>query len=298
MDSSEIQIIVVVTALVLIASMVHIVKGKTARIIETFGRPNRKALMPGLHIMMPWPIQIKAGEVNLQQQEIKATVSVKTKDNAFMELPVSVQVRASDTMEGAVKAFYELDNPNEQITSYVLNNVRQRVAQMDMAELYTARSDIQDSVEDALTEKFGRFGFLINAVLVDEPQPSVEVRDSFNRVIAAHREAEAAELEAKAERIRLIGVAEAEAESKRLQGEGMAKMREAVAHGIKESMETLRAAMPELSDAAILEFLVETNRQDTITTTGSHGNLVVMDMNKGENLKDTIAAVKAAGVVK
>ena len=267
--------IVVVLVVILLPSMLYVVKGKTAAILETFGRPHAQAVFPGLHFKLPWPITTIVSRVNLQLQEIHADVSVKTSDNAFMMLPVKVQYKASDDAVGAVKAHYELESPEKQITSYVLNNVRQTASGMEMTELYANRDAVESQVQTALSEQFARFGYSIENVLVDEPQPSVEVRDAFNKVIASKRLMEAARNEAEAARIKLVGAAQAEAESKKLQGEGMAQMRTAIARGLEEAMETMLKAGLQ-TDVAI-QFLTDTNRLDTITSAASHGNTIIID---------------------
>lgn len=283
---------IAIVGFIFLKSMVHMVSGKTAMIVETFGKPENQARMPGLQFTWPVPIQRVVGRVNLQQQEIKSNVSVKTLDNAFMGLPVTVQYRASSDPVGAMKAFYELENPEEQIKSYILNNVRQTVSGMEMADLYANRDKIKTAVEEALTEEFFGFGFIINAVLVDEPQPSPEVQAAFNRVIAAKREAEAARMEAEAQRIKLVGVAQAEKESKKLQGEGIAEQREAIANGIKTAMETLRDAMPGMSDKDIMNFLLETNRQDMMTDAAGHGNTILIDTTQRNHFSDVLTAME------
>ncbi len=272
-------------------SMIFIVRGKTAAIIETFGRPAINAALPGLRFKAPWPIQIVVGRVNLQQQEIGADVSIKTLDNAFMTLPVKVQYRASDDPSGAVKAFYELESPEQQIISYVLNNVRQTASSLAMTDLYANRDAMESQVQEALSERFARFGYVIENVLVDEPQPSQEVRDAFNRVIASERLKEAASNEAEAERIRLVGAAKAEAESKTLQGKGISSMREAIAKGLEEAMATMKNAG--LTSDQAIDLLNETNRLDTITTAAGHGNLILMDAKNPDGFGRTIAGVDA-----
>lgn len=227
--------------------------------------------------------------MNLQLQEVGENVSVKTSDNAFMTLPVKVQYRASDEPSGSVKAHYELENPEQQITSYILNNVRQTAAGMEMIELYRNRDAMEEQVQEALSERFVRFGYIIENVLVDEPQPSEEVKAAFNRVIASKREKKAAENLAAAKRIELVGIAEAE--SKRLQGEGMAKMRKAITEGLEESVELMRKCGLSIEQAIAL--LTDTNRLDTISTASVNGNLVIVDMaNKNDDFTNMIAAVK------
>jgi regulator of protease activity HflC (stomatin/prohibitin superfamily) len=280
-----------VILLVLAPSVLYVVKGKTAVILETFGRPHQVAVFPGLHLKMPWPITSIVARVNLQLQEIHADVSVKTSDNAFMMLPVKVQYRASDDGVGAVKAHYELESPEKQITSYVLNNVRQTASGMEMTELYANRDAVESQVQTALSEQFARFGYSIENVLVDEPQPSVEVRDAFNKVIASKRLMEAARNEAEAARIKLVGAAQAEAESKKLQGEGMAQMRTAIARGLEEAMETMQKAG--LASDVAIQFLTDTNRLDTITSAASHGNTIIIDAGSNKDYANMAAMLES-----
>lgn len=287
------SVFLLILLFVVLPSMVVIVPGKRAKILETFGKPHTHALMPGLNFKAPWPITSVVGRVNLQLQEIGADVSVKTKDNSFMTLPVKVQYRASSDPMGAVKAHYELENPEQQITSYVLNNVRQTASGMNMIDLYQNRDDIESQVQATLQERFVQFGYSIENVLVDEPQPSPEVRDAFNRVIASMRAREAAENLAEAKRIELVGVAQAEKESKRLQGEGLALMREAIAKGMNEAMATLKKSG--LNGEQALALLMDTNRLDTLSVASSHGNLILADLKSGgTSLTETIGAVQAA----
>jgi len=160
-----------------------------------------------------------------------------------------------------------------------------------MVDLYVSRDAMENQVKELLSEKFVHYGYTIENVLVDEPQPSQEVEDSFNRVIASERLKEAATNEAEAARIKLVGTAKAEAESKKLQGEGMAQMREAVAKGLEESMKTMQTAG--LSAEQAIAFLNETNRLDTITNASTHGNMIVMDAGKDNgDFAKTMAAVK------
>lgn len=279
--------IILIIVLLLAPSMIYIVKGKTAVILETFGRPHQQAVFPGLRVKWPWPITAIVARVNLQLQEIHADVSVKTSDNAFMTLPVKVQYRASDDGVGAVKAHYELEAPEKQISSYVLNNVRQTASGMEMTELYANRDSVEQQVQNVLSEQFARFGYIIENVLVDEPQPSTEVRDAFNKVIASKRLMEAARNEAEAERIKLVGAAQAEAESKKLQGEGMAEMREAIAKGLEGAMKTMEKAG--LNSERAVQFLTDTNRIDAITTAASHGNTIIIDAGANRDMASTAA---------
>ncbi len=286
------ELIVLTTlCLVVFATMIVVTPGKHAKVIERFGRPLDNARLPGLSLKLPWPIDTVVAAVNLQLQEIGADVSVKTKDNAFMTLPVKVQYRASSEAAGAVRAHYELENPEQQITSYVLNNARQTASGMTMIDLYQNRDAIEAQVQEALEEQFVQYGYSIENVLIDEPQPSQEVREAFNRVIASEREKEAAQNIADAKRIELVGVALAEKESKKLQGQGMREMRDEIAQGLEEAVNKLTGV---ITAEQAMALLMDTNRLDTLGSAAAHGNLVLVDMKGGDDLAKTIAAVRAS----
>ncbi len=112
----------ILLALLILPTIFYVVRGKTAAILETLGKPQKQAKFPGLHFKLPYPITQIVARMNLQLREISADVSVKTKDNSFMTLPVKVQYRASEDPLGAVKSHYELEKPELQIKGSSENN--------------------------------------------------------------------------------------------------------------------------------------------------------------------------------
>lgn len=244
----------------------RVVGGKTAAIVEVFGKPMHAAKMPGLYWIPPFPIASVVGRVDLRQQQIEKEIEVKTRDDAFVHLPVSIQMHVSENPINAVKAYYKFSNAEGQIMSYVLNTVRQSASGMTLADLFSDRDRITNEVTRALSERLNAAGYHLDAVLVDQPKPSKEVQAAFNRVLAADRLRQAAEKEAEAERIRRVGIARAEMESKELQGMGLAKQRTAIANGLKESMQTFKDAMPGANENMIMALMLATNQMDMLTT--------------------------------
>ena len=284
----------VLLMLALAKSWFYIVGGKEVAILQTLGKPHEQGYGPGLHLKLPWPITTIHEILTTQIQQIEAKVAIKTKDNVFMTLPTKVQFRVDDDLRQAVKASYELEDPIAQVEAYVLNSIRSTAAGMDMADIFSNRDKIENAALRDLTGRFKNFGYIIENVLLDQPRPPANVEDSFNKVIASQRLKEAAVYEAEAIRERLVGAAKAESESKKLQGEGMAAMREAIAKGLEVSMETLKKTG--LTAEQATAFLTDTNRLDTMNSVASHGNVMILDIANGSVFGQTLGALKAAKV--
>lgn len=260
---------------------VFIVKQKTVAVVEIFGRfyGIKEA---GLRIKFPAPIAFVAGRINLKIQEIIDKVEVKTLDNAFLSFPVSVQFRAIP--EKAKEAFYELEDPVDQITSYILNLIRSKAASMEMNDLYINKDDINKEVEISLKEELSGYGYEIVRVLVDEPQPSQEVANAFNRVIAARREQEAAQAEADALKIKEIGKAQAEAESLKLKAVAYVNQRKVLAEGIGDAMAELRSGLNGVSDYQILNYFADIDYRDTLRDASKNpGTLIILPSSSSKN---------------
>lgn len=98
----------------------------------------------------------------------------------------------------------------------------------------------------------------------------------MNKINAAERDMVAAKHEAAALKIRMIGEAEAESESKRLQGEGTANQRRAIAEGLKDSVEMLKGVGIQPLEANNL--LIATQHYDAMMAVGKSDNSKVLFM--------------------
>ena len=157
-------------------------------------------------------------------------VETKTKDDVFVKLKVSVQYKV--VKEKVYDAFYKLDYPQDQITSYVFDVVRAVVPKMKLDDVFEKKDEIANAVKGELNDAMINYGYDIIKALVTDIDPDTEVKAAMNRINAAERKKVAAQYEGDAERILIVEKAKAEAESKRLQGQGIAdqrrKLREAL----------------------------------------------------------------------
>jgi regulator of protease activity HflC (stomatin/prohibitin superfamily) len=267
----ELMLILGVALVVLAAIGIRVVSQQTILVVETFGKFSR-VLTPGLNYIFA-PLQTIAGTVSLKIDSIKAVVEVKTSDNMFVQLPVDLMIQVDE--KNAKDAFYRLQNPHDQIRAWVLNTVRSTAAGMSLEQMFRDKDIIVDSVRAALATKLGEFGYRIENVLVDQPAVSQEVQESFNRVVSAKREMEAAEQEGEAVKIRMIKQAEAESEAQQRRAEGLSESRKILARGLKESLGQFEGVPVEEA----IKVLLDTNRIDAIRDVGKHGNLILMDIN-------------------
>ncbi|MEW6563838.1 MAG: SPFH domain-containing protein [Pseudomonadota bacterium] len=277
----EFLLIILVLGIGLAIACIRIVPEQQMYIVETFGRYT-KTLSPGLNFILV-PVQRIAGVMDLRIQEVHSEVSVKTDDNVFVKLPVNLQLRV--VPENASDAFYRLKDSHSQISNWVLNSIRSISSGMTLEDMYKDRDRIVTSVSEQLAAKLRSYGYGLETVLIDQPTVSESVQESFNNVMAAKREAEAAEQQGRAAKTRLVAVAEAEAEAQKKRAEGLAEARKILASGFALSVEEFRAKG--VSAAEAMHMLIETNRIDALREASKHGNLIVMNLN-GENANVTL----------
>ena len=75
-----------------------------------------------------------AGRISLRILQLDVIVETKTKDDVFVKLKVSVQYKV--VQENVYDAFYKLDFPQDQITSYVFDVVRAVVPKMKLDDVF------------------------------------------------------------------------------------------------------------------------------------------------------------------
>ena len=261
-----------ILALLVILSGIFTVKHQTAAVVERFGKYH--SIKPaGLQFKIPFLDRI-SGRVNLKIQQLDVMVETKTLDNVFVKMKVSVQFRILSN--SIYEAFYKLENPYEQITSYVFDTVRAEVPKMKLDDVFERKDDVAVAIRRELTDAMEEYGYGIVKALVTDIDPDHAVKNAMNRINAAEREKLAAEYEAEADRIRIVAKAKAEAESKRLQGQGIADQRREIAKGLEESVEVLNKVGINSQEASAL--IVVTQHYDTMQSMGenSNSNLILL----------------------
>ncbi|WEV78032.1 SPFH domain-containing protein [Janibacter cremeus] len=277
-------------------SIFFTVKTQENVIVERFGK-YKKVAKPGLNVKTPF-IETTTRPISLRVRQLEVNIETKTKDNVFVTIPVAVQFVIGE--ENVVDAYYKLDNPEEQIRSYVFDTVRSSLSSMTLDTSFESKDDIASAVENRLSESMARYGFQIVNTLVTDISPDQRVRDSMNSINAAQRDRDAAQSLAEADKIKRVTQAEADADARRLQGEGVAAQRKAIATGIAEQYEMLKRAG--IEDTAE-QLLLMNQYFDTLGDVARNGksNVLFLPSNPGsvgdlfQEIRNSLLSAQEAG---
>ncbi|KAE8808438.1 Hypersensitive-induced response protein 1 [Hordeum vulgare] len=275
----------------------------TVAIKETFGKFDA-ILQPGCHCL-PWCLgQQVAGYLSLRVQQLDVRCETKTKDNVFVNVVASVQYRA--LADKASDAFYRLSNTREQIQSYVFDVIRASVPKMNLDDVFEQKNEIARAVEEELEKAMSAYGYEIVQTLIVDIEPDEHVKRAMNEInagmykihlplsllcnltaqitryvelavfnfydviyVTAARMRLAATEKAEAEKILQIKRAEGEAESKYLAGVGIARQRQAIVDGLRDSVLAFSENVPGTSSKDVMDMVLVTQYFDTMKDIGA-----------------------------
>ncbi len=255
-----------IVLLVLVLKTLFTVRTATAGVVERFGKFNR-IVRPGLHVLVPFAESVYF--VDLQVKQAQFSVETKTRDNVFVQIPVSVQYQVLD--DRIYDAFYKLSAPQKQIESFVFNSILGHVPKLTLDETFEQQSGISVAVKVELDSIMSGFGFNIMTALVTDIVPDVKVKAAMNDINAAQRAQVAAQARGEADKILKVKQAEAEAESKALQGKGIAAERQAIIDGLSLSIEHFQGAVPGATSEDVMALVLLTQYFDTLRDIGTRG---------------------------
>ncbi|NQY30010.1 MAG: SPFH domain-containing protein [Flavobacteriaceae bacterium] len=281
---------------IILISSFFTVKQQTAAIVERFGKFT-SIRQSGLQLKIPLVDRI-SGRLSLKIQQLDVMIETKTKDDVFVRLKVSVQYKV--IKDKVFDAFYKLDYPHDQITSYVFDVVRAEVPKMILDDVFLKKDSVAVAVKRELNEAMVEYGYDIIKTLVTDIDPDSQVKEAMNRINAADREKTAAQYEGDALRILIVEKAKAEAESKRLQGQGIADQRREIARGLEESVDVLNRVGINSQEASAL--IIVTQHYDTLQSIGAatNSNLILLPNSPqaGSNmLNDMVASFAASNEI-
>ncbi|KAL1813290.1 hypothetical protein ACET3Z_023355 [Daucus carota] len=208
-----------------------------------------------------------AGHLSLRVQQLDVKCETKTKDNVFVNVVASIQYRALS--EKANDAFYRLTNTRSQIQAYVFDVIRGTVPKLDLDAAFEQKNDIAKAVEEELEKAMSHYGFEIVQTLIVDIEPDEHVKRAMNEINAAARLRMAATEKAEAEKILQIKRAEGEAESKYLSGVGIARQRQAIVDGLRDSVIGFSVNVPGTTAKDVMDMVLVTQYFDTMKEIGA-----------------------------
>src|ERR1700722_10391895 len=129
--------VLAILVLVTVLKTLYTVRTASAGVVERFGKFNR-IVRPGLQMLLPYAERVFI--VDLQVKQAQFQVETKTKDNVFVQIPVSVQYQVLD--DKIYDAFYKLSSPQKQIESFVFNSILGHVPKLSLDETFEQQSGI------------------------------------------------------------------------------------------------------------------------------------------------------------
>ncbi|GAA0151119.1 transporter [Lithospermum erythrorhizon] len=242
------------------------VEQSTVAVKEQFGKFS-EVLEPGCHCL-PWCLGYQmAGKLSLRVEQLDVRCETKTKDNVFVIVVASIQYRA--VAENAADAFYKLSNTKAQIQAYVFDVIRASVPKLELDTVFEQKNDIAKGVENELEKAMSTYGLEIVQTLIVDIVPDAHVKRSMNEINAASRLRVATNERAEAEKILQIKKAEGEAESKYLSGLGIARQRQAIVDGLRDSVLAFSENVRGTSAKDVMDMILVTQYFDTMKEIGA-----------------------------
>jgi len=207
--------------------------------------------------------------VSTKLQQLTLRTEAKTKENVFVTLKVAIQYQVEN--DQVQMAFYSMQNPEGQMTSFVEDALRAVVPTLELEHLFLEKEKVSVEIKESISKRMKSFGYTITDTLILDIEPEPIVKAAMNKISEARRLREAAEFTAETEKLVRVKQAEAEAETKRLQGVGVAQQRKAILAGLQEGVGGLSKAIGISADET-MKYTMLTQYFDMLKDIGTSTN--------------------------
>lgn len=258
--------------IIILSKCLFTIHTKQAAVIEKFGKFERIA-GPGLNFKIPFIEKVVYVE-DLNMQLMDVPVMSKTQDDATVTVPVRVQYYVLP--DKVKEAYYELDDPEDQIKAHVENVILSYIPKINLDDTYQQEDQIAKRIKESLSTVMAKFGYSIENALVTKIVPADAVVKAMNDINAARREKVATEARAEANKITLVRQAEAEAEAKALAGQGVARERKAIVDGLRDSVLNFEEGIQGVDPHEVMALLMMTQYFDALRDIGAQSNTILL----------------------
>jgi regulator of protease activity HflC (stomatin/prohibitin superfamily) len=287
--------IILIIILLIILSSIRIINQNTVAVVEFLGKYNR-TMVAGLNFKIPFLESIRE-RVSLRQQNFALQGNYPSKDKVIVTIGTNLiySVDKAEHIEGVKKYVYELEDRSKSIEASVENSLRTYVAKETHESLLEKKEELALHIKTDLEVQFREWGMQIHSFQITNVTFPIMITNAMSEVVASEQLKKAAENKGEAIKIQAIKEAEAEKERKRLQGEGIALERRAIAEGLKQSIEVVAGATNQ-SASEIIATLTLTQYLDTMKSIGSSQNSKVIFMDSSVNKTHDIMQQIVSGI--
>ncbi|CAI5513750.1 unnamed protein product [Closterium sp. Naga37s-1] len=151
-----------------------------------------------------------------------------------------------------------------------LDDAFSSVPKMELDEVFISKNEIAQNVEKELEKAMHDYGYRIVQTLIVDVEPDERVKVAMNEINAAQRIRQATQEKAEAEKILQVKKAEGDAEAKYLAGVGVARQRQAIVDGLRESVMGFSSQVPGTTAKDVLDMVMLTQYFDTMRDIGAN----------------------------
>lgn len=258
--------------MILIAS-IRIVEQNTALVIEFLGKFNR-TMTAGLNFKIPI-LERVAEKVTLRQQNFALKGFYPSKDKVIVDIATNLIYSVNPILESVKRFTYSLSNRDQSIGAIIENSLRTFIARETHEGILEKKEELSMHIRADIEKQFEEWGMIIYSFQITGVTFPLVITQAMSEVVASEQLKKAAENKGEATKIQAIKEAEAEKERKRLQGEGIALEREAIAKGLRESFKIVSEVTGQTS-IEIMAILSLTQYLDTLKGLGNTSNSKVI----------------------
>ncbi len=236
----EVLIVLVIIALIIIASSIRVVQQARAVVIERLGA-YKTTWGVGVHMKVPF-IEKIAKNVSLKEQVVDFPPQpVITKDNVTMQIDTVLYYEITDP-----KLYtYGVEHPLTAIENLSATTLRNIIGELELDQTLTSRDIINSKMRLILDEATDPWGIRINRVELKNILPPKEIQNAMEKQMKAERERREAILRAEGEKKSAILLAEGERESAVLRADAKKQAQILEAEGQAEAIIKVQTATAE-----------------------------------------------------
>lgn len=230
--------IVIGVVVLLFLSGFKVIRPTQRGVKETFGKYSGH-ITSGLKWIIPFVQRIYRVNITEQIADVQPQ-EIITKDNLNAKVDLVVFYKVKPEEANIKKAFYNVDDVQEQIVTLAQTTARNVIGGMSFREVNSKRNELNKKLKEVIDKQTDVWGVEIVRVELKEISPPEDVQDTMNQIIKAENTKDAAEdfataKETEADGIKRASIKEAEGDrqAKILVAEGKAKAFELINKSFK-----------------------------------------------------------------